>query len=331
MMNVRSILASVMICMLTAGGSARSNQEAGNPNHTAVAIVEVLPYVQGDPLVIETPAVDAELQREFRRSQTMLMTRPGVFDLLVRRERVRGTKWFGRMGGDIEKAAKELRQRCAVDASKDSGLLEVVVACDDPNDSLVIADELVGVYVEMREADERARLQMRIKALEGRREQILKDIRATEAEIEGVFKRWGHADLGEREYVHPVEARLMRIEEKRDDVLLQVLEQDVVVTRPDSRSRSGAVSRPGSRTLQLRLLAAEKIYRDAVKCKDELDRARMAYGRSAAVRARKERALEEVELLLDKLHMMCESPDVSRLRPVGRACFPYAEPYPAPR
>ena len=141
-MNLRHILIPVLACVMIAGGAAGAGQHTNSSDHTAVAVIEVLPYVQPDPLSLEAPAIDVELQREFRRSQAVLMTRASFFDRLVKRDKVRGTKWFHEMGGDLKRAAKDLQQRSAVDARKDSSFLEVVVACDDPNDSALIADEM---------------------------------------------------------------------------------------------------------------------------------------------------------------------------------------------
>ena len=318
-MNLRQILMLVLVCMLIASGSAWSNQTQDNRTHTAVAMIEVLSYAQPDPLSLEPPVIDVELQREFRRSLAMLMTRPGFFERLVKREKVKDTGWFRKMGADLKKATKDLRERTAVDAHKDSSFVEVVVACAEPNDSVLIADEMVELAVASREAQEKARLEARMKLLEGRRDQIQKALTASEMEIEDIRKRCGHADLDDREYLHPAEARLIRMEERRDDILLEILEQDVVVTRLPGRSRSSSLSRTGSRTLEVKLLAVEKMYREACKAKDELYLARDAYKRSAGARARHERVLEETELLIDKLHMMHESPEVSRMRPLGRA------------
>lgn len=317
-MNLGHNLVPALTCVLIAVGSAGTDQGTHNSDHTAVAMIEVLPYVQPDPLSLEAPVIDVELQREFRRSQAVLMTRPDFFELLVKRQRVQGTKWFAEMDGDLKKATQYLRERSAVDAHKDSSFLDVVVACDDPNDSALIADEMVQMFVELRQAEERARLEARIKVVEGRRDRINQAVRATQAQIESIRKQWGHVDLGEHEYWHPAEARLIRMEERRDDLLLEILEQDVAVTRLDSR-RSSSGTRTGSRLLQLRLVAAEKMLREAVKAKEELDQARTAYRDALAARARHERMLEDVELLIDKLDMMHESPDVSRLRPMGPA------------
>jgi len=318
-MNFRHILTNVLTCVLMAGGSAGLSQGATSPDHTAVAMIEVLPYAQPDPLSLETPIIDVELQREFRRSLAMLMTRPGFFDRLVKREKVKSTGWFRKMGADLKKATKDLRERTAVDAHKDSSFLEVVVACAEPNDSALIADEMVELAVASREAQEKAKLEARMKLLEGRRDRIRNALTASEIEIEDIRKRCGHADLDDREYLHPAEARVIRMEERRDDILLQILEQDVVITRLPGRSRSSSLSRTGSRTLEVKLLAVEKMYREACKAKDELYLARDAYKRSAGARARHERVLEETELLIDKLHMMHESPEVSRMRPIGWA------------
>ncbi len=318
-MSLKHAFIPILICVLMGSGSAGPNQVASNPGHTAVAMIEVLPYAQPDPLSLETPNIDVELQREFRRSKAMLMTQPDFFDRLVKREKVKGTTWFREIGGDLKRAAKDLRQRCAAEARKDSGFLEAVVACDDPNDSALIAEEMVNLFVELQEAGAKAKLDVRIKALDTRRRRILKAIEATETEIEVIYKRYGHADLDEHEYCHPAEARLIRVEERRDDLLLEIVEQDPTVTRLDSRSRSGSRSKVGSRIVQIKLLAAEKMYGEARKSKDDLDLARAAYKRAAAALTRHERMLEQVDLLIDKLQMMHDSPDVSRLRPIGPA------------
>lgn len=313
------IILLAVVSLAVAGGFVQEDGAPQGGQYTAAALVEVLPYAQGDPFSIEPAEIDLQRQRAFETSMAVLMRQPHLFRQLLEREAVRETEWFASMGKDEQEAVAVLQQNFIASIRQDTSFLEVGMTCNEPNDALVIVDEMVQLFVAWRQSEQRRPIQSKISLVEARRSQIERQIAAANREMEDVRKRTGFSDLWEHRYRHPAEARLIRIEQRRDELVLGIDEMEAAIMSVHETDVEIRDAQEEIRMLQMQLRRAEELYASAVDKKEKLDRARAEFRQLDAERQRKRAMLAEMELVLEKLNMLHESPDVSRLRPVGNA------------
>jgi hypothetical protein len=122
----------VVLCVIAVVGSAT---KAAAPTYTAKTLIRVLPYAEKDPMVIEAPAVDAGLQKRFRRSIAALIKQQDMLWRLIDRREVQETKWFRGFGSTsddkhhfVRKALKDLEHNLRVAAQQDTDFIKISIA-----------------------------------------------------------------------------------------------------------------------------------------------------------------------------------------------------------
>jgi hypothetical protein len=85
------------------------------PRYTAQTFIRVLPPVEKDPTMIQTPVVSKDIQYGYRLSMATLLTSQGMLQNLIDRDKIQQTQWFRDFGEirdiRIRKAVKDLKNR----------------------------------------------------------------------------------------------------------------------------------------------------------------------------------------------------------------------------
>jgi hypothetical protein len=174
---------------------------------------------------------------------------------------------------------------------------------------------------EERVAQERAKIAEKLAALENHRMRLQRELDIAERSLEDVRVRWGISDLEERSYPHPMTSRLSRLQEERDNCIveasrlearIEILDKKVKAADAEQKAHGFKVSLEKARDelilLRSKLEQLEQMVREAEAEKKELDSARAQYRQRLAVRDERRKMLDSINEQIEKLRIMYDDP-----------------------
>jgi len=152
-----------------------------------------------------------------------------------------------------------------------------------------------------------AKLQILIK----HQKQLQTDLWSAEEALEDTRRRYGLGDLEERAYPHHITQRLIRLQQQRDDCLLEVAQVQAKIGILEQEDTPGGKenlkkTRDEYVILQSKLEQLNRMCEEAAAKKRELDQARTQYQQRAAIRDERMRALDEIKGEIEKLKIVYE-------------------------
>jgi hypothetical protein len=345
-MSRKQIIYLWVVLGLLAICEKRSVLGASASEYTARAFIKVLPYADKDPMRIETPEIDKDIQYSFRQSMATLIRRQSTLQELIDRDKVRKTQWLRRFAkfreGEIintdqciTQAFKDLRKNFGVKVDKDSEFVVLSMTWRDAQEAADIVNEMATLFVVSQRAAKNAEISARLSNLKQRQVSAQKELSAAEKALVDVCTRYGLTDLEEHSYPHPITARLMRLEHERDNYILEIKAVETHIENLKRRQQGEANGQVKQElqeeirnvqdelvVLQSKRLESDKMREEAATQKKELDLARAQYRKRAVVRDEREKRLDEIKLLIEKLKIMYDDPETSKVQLVGRALAP---------
>ncbi|MHC4455794.1 MAG: hypothetical protein ACYS0I_01700, partial [Planctomycetota bacterium] len=159
----------VFVAAIVVSGAAASP-------YTAKTFIQVLPYAEKDPFVIETPAINENIQYGFRVSMAEHIRAENTLQRLLERDKIRGTKWFKSFGDHMDesllKALKDLKENFGAGAQKEGHYIEVSMTCRDSEEAALIVNEMVDLFFSLQENRAKEAIAEKISAIERRRTAI---------------------------------------------------------------------------------------------------------------------------------------------------------------
>ena len=137
------------------------------------------------------------------------------------------------------------------------------------------------------------------------------DLRFAEEALEEVRRRYGLGDLEERSYPHHITQRLIRLQQQRDDCLLEVAQLQAKIGILEQEDTPGGKAnlkkaRDEYIILQNKLAQLRVMCIEARNKNNRLDQARTQYQQRAAIRDERMRALDEIKAQIEKLKIVYE-------------------------
>lgn len=346
-MSRKQIICLWAVLGLLAICEKRSVLGASASEYTAQALIKVLPYADKDPMRIETPTIDKDIQYSFRRSMAALVRQQSTLLELIDRDKVRQTKWFrsfakfdkqGRIINRdhcILKAYQDLRKHFSVEVRKDSEFVALSIICSDAQEAADIVNEMATLFVASQADQKKAEIAAKLTNLEKRRSFVQRELDSIEKALADVRTRFGFTDLEEHTYPHPITARLMRLEHERDNYVLETKAVEAHISNLKKKQEGEADGQVKQElqeeihnvrdklvVLQSKLVELEKMRREAALQKKDLDMARIQYRQRVVIRDERLKTLNEVKWLIEKLRIMYDDPEVSKVQLVGLAPIP---------
>jgi len=316
-----SVCLMVVVGLVVAGVVLHAPRAFG-AEYTARALIEVLPYVERDPFVLETPPVDKDLQYQFRMSIATLITTQGSFEDLLKRDAVKVTKWFKNKARGLPSGIMDLQKNLHVVAQKEGNFIEVSMTCEDAKEAADIANEMVAMFISSQENRVKANLLGRLRELKTRQSRIQDDLRTAEKALDDVRKAWVITTLGERDYPHPITVRLLRLEEVIDALALEEAGIEATVEYLNKAKKSSEEKKMELVVLRGKFVEAEKMRQETQAKHKDLDMARIQYAQRGKIRDERSKMLDKVKMLIEKLTILYEDPDTVKLRKVSDARMP---------
>lgn len=346
-MSRKQIVYLCVVLVILANCEKRSVLGASASEYTARALIRVLPYADKDPMKIETPAIDKDIQYGFRQSIATLVKRQSTLQELIDRDKVRQTQWFrrftkfDRQGRIINldqcllQAFKDLREHFSAKAEKDSEFVILSMTCSDAQEAAVIVNEMATLFVTSYGRTKMAEITEKLSNLSKRQNFVERELSEAEKALSDVCKRFGLTDLEEHGYPHPLTTKLIRLEHERDNYVLEIKAVEAHIENLKKKQQGEADGqvkqelqeelhnvRDNLVVLQSKLLELEKMRRDATLRKKDFDLASVQYRQREVIRDERLKTLNEIKWLSEKLKIMHDDPETPKVQLVGIAPVP---------
>ncbi len=306
---------------------------AMNPKYTAEAVIKILPYALKDPMSFTRPDVDKDMYYQFRVGKAGFMRQQSLLQQLLKRDKVRQTEWYKRFDHDVADAVSDLTANLSVEIKRDSNLMTVSMACDSAKDSAIIVNELVDLFIkshhDMATSGIRAQLAERTKQKHLIRAQMLQ----TEDSLDTIRKGTSFV-IEDAQYSHLLAATLIEIETEYGKLerKLSLLEAKLVLLKSTpAGSADGAEQKHSANVKETEdhLTAITKqletVQRQRIQARGEykeLDNLRASYEKIKVIRDEKRSLLKDITVNIERLNMLFNDPEVSKVKRLGRTSEP---------
>ena len=195
------------------------------PSYRAETIIEVLPPVETDPMEIVTTQVQPDLQYGHRVSLAQLMKRQSNLQELLRRDKVRTTKWFRDMDGDVAEAVKSLETNLTVFPHREAEHIIVSMICGHPREAALIVNEMASLFVSEHGETQREEVRRKLIDLTARQSAVEKEIADSDRALQRLREDTGITDLEQpagRYFQHTITLRLNDLELQENELTLAI-------------------------------------------------------------------------------------------------------------
>jgi len=367
------------------------------PKYTARTLIEVLPPVQTDPMIISTPLVLKDIRYGHRLSIANLIKQQRTLEDLLKRDTVKRTKWFSSIG-DLPGRVRYLEKYLGAFAHRDADYVEVSMTYGDAQEAADILNEMVRMFISLQKSTKEGEVNAKLITLQERQNSVEGELRAAETELESVRKAYQFTDLERPATTYlknTVTMKLDQLELQKSDLELiikqleadiqvfdqlakgpinvqiaHIIETDAVMTALAQQlaftnvriasvlSKFGENHREvrqlqelkdeitvrremraaeiGEQTRQANLANAkdtlivykerftelERLRQDAAAKQRDLDTARVQYDQRVKVRDERVAMLDEIKQSIEKVRIIHNDPETSKVRGLGEALKP---------
>ena len=226
----------LMICLtvlgLIAGGGTWKLLQKYLPRYTARTYIQVLPPVEKDPMTIGSVQLHKDILYGHRQSIANLIKQQRTLEELLDRDKVKETRWFGRMGEDRRKAVKTLKRHFGAHAQRDSEFVEISMTCGSAKEAADIVNEMLELFLSRQGATEKREITDRMQQLEEQRIRVQGELDAAEKGLDDVRTAYDLTDLERpagRYFQHTVTVKLNNLELQKNelDLIIRQLRADI--------------------------------------------------------------------------------------------------------
>jgi len=216
----------------------------------------------------------------------------------------------------------DLQKNLHAVAQEEGNFIEVSMTCEDAREAAEIANEMVAMFISSQRDRRQTVILAKLSEAKTRQSRIQEDLRIAEKALDDVRKAWNLTDLDEHDYPHPYTVRLIRLEEVKDALALEIKGLEVTVEYLDKAQKSSEDKKLELAVLRGKYAEAERLRQEAQAKHKDLDMARIQYAQRVKIRDERIRTLDEVKMLIEKLTILYEDPDTVKLRRAGEALMP---------
>lgn len=186
------------------------------PKYTAQTFIRILPPAEKDPTRIGGIQVQKEIQFGYRMSMASLITQQSNLQALLDRDKIQETKWFQNLGKikdkRIRKGVKKLKKKLGAYAQRDGEFVVVSMACGDPEESALIVNEMVDLFVSSRSITKKDEVSAKLAGLRKQLDSTQNELVYADRMLDEVRTSTKFTDLEQRNFRSTIEEKLGRLE-----------------------------------------------------------------------------------------------------------------------
>jgi succinoglycan biosynthesis transport protein ExoP len=199
------------------------------PKYTAQTYIRVLPPMVKDPMIIAGQIVNKDIQYGYRVSMVALLKQQSTLQKLLERDKVKQTKWFRSFGEvkdrSIIKAIDDLKKRFGATAQRDGDYIIVSMTCGDREESALIVNEMVDLFVASEGTTKRKEVSERLARLNDQLDRLEQSLASSERALDEVRRSYDLTDIERvpgRNFRHTIELTLDDLNLKQSALVLDI-------------------------------------------------------------------------------------------------------------
>ncbi len=196
------------------------------PLYKAETIIKVLPPVETDPMDIVATQVQQDIQYGHRVSLANLMKRQSTLQDLLKRDKIRQTKWFREtVHRDGPEAVDYLERHLTAFPHREAEHIIVSMTCGSAKEAATIVNEMARLFVNQHGDEQRQDVNQKLIELTGRQTIVEREIADSERAMERLRQDSGLTDLERpdgRYFQHTVTLQLNDLELQESELALAI-------------------------------------------------------------------------------------------------------------
>lgn len=184
------------------------------PKYTARTYIEVLSPGRSDPTVIGSPIANKDIAYEFRFSKAALIKQQSMLQELIRREKVRETKWFQKFGDDVLAVMDDLDKHFGAVADRNSNYISVSMTCGSAEEAALIVNQMVDLFVRTQQTGVEADVSAKLSELTQQENTLRGRLQNLNSSLDDIRRSTGITQLegGEENFRHTITQKLGNLE-----------------------------------------------------------------------------------------------------------------------
>ncbi|MEN6385956.1 MAG: polysaccharide biosynthesis tyrosine autokinase [Phycisphaerales bacterium] len=241
----RHILLIFILTFLGAviGGGAWFAVAKYAPKYTAKTYIEVLSPGQSDPTVIGSPIASKDISYEFRFSKASLLKQQSMLQELVRRDKVRETKWFKSFDEDVLKIMEDLEDNLGAVADRNSNFILVSMTCGNAEESALIVNEMVDLFIRTQQTNAETDVGAKLSELTQQENTLRGKLQSLNGALTDIRRSTGMTQLegGDDNFRHTITQKLGNLEVEKSKLEADIEEIRTSVANYEERNTTNEV------------------------------------------------------------------------------------------
>ncbi len=230
------------------------------PRYKALGAIQILQPAITDPLEISDAQTNKDIYDQFRNSKILRMRSLGSLQELLRRDNIRGTKWFKQFvkGNEtnVARSVKILQRRLHASAPRDDVHVLVSMTTSSAAESKLIVNEMLNLFLAQQRDEATFDLRNQLVKRRAQQEKLRDDLEVSNDEMRRIQEGTDFGNLGQTSFqdylsrtlgeqqtdlgdlenditrlISTVEILKARAEGPYDEVVTEQIEQDPVARR----------------------------------------------------------------------------------------------------
>jgi capsular exopolysaccharide synthesis family protein len=237
----RHILLIFILTFLGAcfGGGAWLVLSKVAPKFTAKTYIEVLSPGQSDPTVIGSPVASKDIAYEFRFSKASLIKQQSMLQNLIRRDKIRETKWFKKFDDDVLKITDDLDKNLGAVADRNSNFILVSMTCGNPEEAALIVNQMVELFIKSQQDNAETDVSAKLSELTQQETELRGKLQSLNSSLADIRRSTGITQLegtDESNFRHTVTEKLGNLEVEKSKLEADIEEIRTSVTNYEERN-----------------------------------------------------------------------------------------------
>jgi hypothetical protein len=272
-------------------------------------------------------------------SAAALIKNPSALLRMVDTDKLQQTEWFQKSGKikseRITAAVIDLHKHLSADILPDSDLIMVSMTCSDKDEAATVLNGAVDLFLQIQGSAKRRQIAADLATLERQQERLQRELDTSERTVDDIRRRFGVYDLEQHSWPHPITERLMRLEDKLDDCVLEMKQlqarRDYLLNRPQVLASGKTDPNLDTETQkvqaeiklsEIKLTELQKMREDASQKKENLDIGMAQFAKQQAIRNERRLALDSMKSRIEALKIAYDDPDACGMLRVEDAVVP---------
>ncbi len=262
----RHVLLIVIFTILGAivGGGLWFVMATFAPKFTAKTYIEVLSPGKSDPTVIgSSPIANKDVAYEFRFSKASLIKQQSMLQQLIRRDKIRETKWFQSFNEDVIKTMDDLDEKLIATADRNSNYILISMTCGDAEESALIVNQMVDLFIRSQQTSAEEDVGAKLNELKAQETELRNKLASLNNTLADIRRSSGITQLemsgDDSSFRHTITQKLASLEIGKSKLEADIEEIRTSVTNYEDRNVKSDIVQRTTETDTVVLALIEKI------------------------------------------------------------------------